>query len=95
MKKETRCLRKTLKESRLRTNKNQPLKFKVPISTAADDIHVNTFSLFLEKIRLDISCESSARQRIHIKHQALFSSEVKSKKNKVSSAAIFIWRFKG
>ena len=27
----------------------------------------------LEKIRLDVSCESSAMQRMHIKHQALFS----------------------
>ena len=46
MKKETQCLRKTLKESRLRTNKNQPLNFKVPVTTAADDLHVKTFSLF-------------------------------------------------
>ena len=30
-----------------------------------------------------------------MKHQALFSSEDKVKKIKVSSAAIFIWRFKG
>ena len=28
---------------------------------------------FLEKIRLDVSTESSARQRIHMKNQALFS----------------------
>ena len=34
---------------------------------------MNTFSLFSEKIRLDISCESSARQRIHTKDQTLFS----------------------
>ena len=30
------------------------------------------FRCFTEKIRLNISCESSARQRIHMKHQALF-----------------------
>ena len=30
-----------------------------------------------------------------MKHQALFSSKDKSKKVKVSSAAIFVWRFKG
>ena len=30
-----------------------------------------------------------------MKLQALFSSKDKSKKNKVSSAAIFVWRFKG
>ena len=30
-------------------------------------------------MRLDISCESSARQKIHMKHQALFSSKDKRK----------------
>ena len=33
-------------------------------------------------IRLGVSSESSARQRIHMKHQALFSSKDKSKKLK-------------
>ena len=57
---------------------------------------MNIFSLFfLDKIRLDVSSESSARQRIHLKHQALFSSNDKSKKIKMSSAAIFVWHFKG
>ena len=55
-----------------------PLTLKAPITTAADDIHKYMFNS--EKIRLDISCESSARQRIHIKHQALFFSIDKSKK---------------
>ena len=65
------------------------LTLKAPITIAADNVHKsNSFSLFSEKIRLDISCESSARQRIHMKHQALFS---KKKKIKVSSAAF--WRF--
>ena len=45
-------------------------------------IKVNIFSLFSEKIRLDVSSESSARQRIHMKNQALFSSKDKSKKLK-------------
>ena len=40
------------------------------------------FHCFSEKIRLDVSCESSARQRIHSKHQVLFSSKDKSKKLK-------------
>ena len=44
---------------------------------------MNIFSLFSEKIRLDILCESSARQRIHMKRQALFSSKDKSKKNRL------------
>ena len=40
------------------------------------------FHCFSEKIRLDISCESSARQRIHMKHQALFPLKGKSEKIK-------------
>ena len=74
------------------------LTFKAPITSAADDILVTVFFFFIvfsEKIRLDVSSESSARQRIHLKHQALFSSKDKSKKNKMSSAAIFVWPFKG
>ena len=51
------------------------LTFKVPITTAADAIHKYFFIFFSysEKIRLDVSSESSARQRIHMKNQALFS----------------------
>ena len=51
----------------------------MPITTAADDVHKIFFIVFLEKIRLDVSSESSARQRIHMKNQALFSSKDKSK----------------
>ena len=58
------------------------LTLKAPITTAADDIHKYFFIVFSEKIRLDVSGESSARQRIHLKHQALFSSKDKSKKLK-------------
>ena len=43
------------------------LTLKAPITTAVDDIH-KYFSLFSEKIRLDILSKSSARQRIHIKN---------------------------
>ena len=32
---------------------------------------------------------------IHMKNQALFSSKDMSKKIQMSSAAIFVWRFKG
>ena len=42
----------------------------------------NFFHCFSEKIRLDVSSESSARQRIHMKNQALFSSKDKRKKLK-------------
>ena len=52
------------------------------ITTAADDIHKYFFHCFSEKIRLDVSRESSARQRIHMKNQALFSLKDKSKKLK-------------
>ena len=55
---------------------------KVPITTAEDDIHKYFFIVFQGKIRLDVSSESSARQRIHMKNQALFSSKDKSKKLK-------------
>ena len=40
------------------------------------------FHCFSEKIRIDVSSEASARQRIHMKNQALFSSKDKSKKLK-------------
>ena len=58
------------------------LRFKAPITAAADDIHKYFFHCFSERIRLDVSSESSARQRIHLKYQALFSSKDKSKKLK-------------
>ena len=46
--------------------------FKAPITTAADDFQKYFFIVFSEKIRFDVSSESSARQRIHMKNQALF-----------------------
>ena len=49
---------------------------------AVDDIHKYFFHCFSENIRLDVSCESSARQRIHMKNKALFSSKDKSEKFK-------------
>ena len=68
------------------------------ITAAADDIHKQTFSLFFREYKTIFHVNpllSSARQRIHMKHQALFSLKDKSKNNIVSSAAIFVWRFKG
>ena len=56
------------------------LTLKAPITTTADDIYF--FLVFSEKIRLDVSSESSARQRIHMKNQALFPAIDKSKKLK-------------
>ena len=51
----------------------------MPIKTAADHIHKYFFHCFSEKVRHDVSSESSAGQRIHMKNQALFSSKDKNK----------------
>ena len=72
---------------------NLDLTIKAPITTAADNIH-KYFSFFSKKIRLDISCESSARQRIHMHFKPYFLRKIKVKQIKVSSAAIFVRRFK-
>ena len=67
-----------------------------PQSRLQQTTFINIVSLFLsEKIRLDVFSESSARQRIHMKNQTLFSSKIKVNKITVSSAAISVWRFKG
>ena len=59
------------------------LTLKAPITTAADDMHKYFFIVLqIKKKRLDVSSESSARQRIHMKNRALFSSKDKSKKLK-------------
>ena len=55
-------------------SKYKPLKHQAKF--AADDIQF--FFYFPEKTRLDISCESYAKQTIHMKCQDLFSL----KKNK-------------
>ena len=52
--------------------------------------------VFSEKTSLDISCESSAKQTIHMKFQDLFSlknREKKKKKNVICCSCD--WRFKG
>ena len=54
---------------------------KATITTAADDIYIY-FHCFSEKISLDVSSESSARQRIHMKNQVLFSLRDINKKLK-------------
>ena len=43
---------------------------------------INILHCFSEETKLDVSSASSARQRIHMKNQALFSSKGKSKKLK-------------
>ena len=51
------------------------LALKVPITNSQlqQTTFINIFHCFSEKIRLDVSSESSARQRIHMKNQAIFS----------------------
>ena len=56
---------------------------------------LNIFHCFSDKIMLDTSCEFSAWQRIHMKHQALFSSKDKSKNNESVDCCNFAWRFNG
>ena len=54
---------------------------KAPITTVADDnfFLVISFFYFSEKTSIDISCESSAWQMIHMKCQDLFSLKNKKK----------------
>ena len=54
--------------------------------------HSKFFFYFLEKTSLAISCESSAKQTIHMKCQDLFSlkNKKKIKNKKLSSAAVVI-----
>ena len=53
------------------------LTVKAPITTKADD-NFDLFFYFQMKTSLDISCESSAQQTIHMKYQDVFS--LKNKK---------------
>ena len=53
---------------------------KTPITTVADHNLEKNFHCFSKKIKLDISGDSSARQRIHMKHQASFLQKISVKK---------------
>ena len=57
---------------------SKTLTLKAPSKIVADDILIFFYFNFSEKTSLDILCESSAKQMIHIKCQDLFSL----KKNK-------------
>ena len=57
-------------------SKYSPLTIKVPITTKADNnffFFCFCFFYFQKETSLDISCESSAKQTIHMKYQDLFS----------------------
>ena len=68
-----RLVLSSLKQTNKHTKKYK-LTLKASNITAADNIH-KYFHCLSENIRLDVSSESSARQRIHMKNQALFSSK--------------------
>ena len=65
-----------------------------PAKFAADNILKFLFFYFSERTSLDISCESSAKQTIHMKYQDLFSSE-NNKNIKIVVCFSCDWRFKG
>ena len=71
------------------------VNLKVQITSAADGNLEYFFHCFSEKMRLDISCESSAGQRIHMKHQALLSVKAKSRKKISVVCCSFAWLFMG
>ena len=58
-----------------------PLKRQVKF---VGDRILNFFYCFSEKISLDISCESSAWQMIHMNYQDLFSEKKKKKNQSVA-----------
>ena len=64
------------------------LTFKVSSTTPADDILSFFLNYFLEKTRFGISCESSARQMIHMKCPMLFSLKNSKKYLKTSAANV-------
>ena len=68
--------KKNISKCRLLKILPRVLSVKVPRKIAADDI-LNFFSLFFRANKVDILCESSARQKIHMKCQALFSLKKK------------------
>ena len=60
--------------------------------------HFETFIFyFTDKTSLDISCESSSKQMIHMKCQDLFSLKNKTHIKKIENVVCckFAWRFKG
>ena len=54
-------------------SKNDSLIEKTSFKIVADSILIFFYLYSSQKVRLDISCESSARQKIHMKYHSLFS----------------------
>ena len=73
------------------TDKVTPLTLKVQSKICSRQHSKSSFFFFSGKTSLDISCESSAKQTIHMKCQDLFSLKNKKKQQKtLSSAAVVI-----
>ena len=60
-------------------------EFKGPPGAFVSYCNISWYFLW-KKIRLDVSCESSASQRIHMKYQVLFSRKNKEKMFKETSS---------
>ena len=71
------------------------LALKCQIEIAADETLIFFYFYLLKKIRLDVSCESSAGQRIHIKYQVLLSLKNSEKILKTAVCCSPDWSFKG
>ena len=65
----------------------------VPVTIAADDILKYDFLMFQIKIRLNISCELSAKQTVHMKYQALLSLKSEKKKKMKLECHTLPWCF--
>ena len=63
------------------------LSLNVPITTVADDSLKYFFIIFQRKIRLDISCELSAKQTVHMTCQVLVWLKKTTKKRIILSYA--------
>ena len=70
------------------------LTLKAPSKIAADDTFIIFTFYLLKKIRLDVSCESSAKQRIHMKYKALFYQKKQWKIFQTVVCCSRHWRFK-
>ena len=69
--------------------------YKGPSGAFVTYCNISCYFYLSKKIRLDVSSESSARQRIHFKHQVLFSLKSNEKIFMNVVCCSRDWRFKG
>ena len=60
------------------------------LSCPCDRSSLSFYFYLLREIRLDVSCDSSAQQRIHVKYQVLFSLKNNKKCSRLPPAAVMI-----